>query len=248
MKERKKIMSGLDFGIAGKKAIVCASSKGLGFGCANALAAVGVNLVMCARGADRLAESANQLRKKHGVEITEVACDVTTEEGRAELLDAAGRVDILLIMLAARHQVISEIMANMDSRIGSQYADSFADSGGYRSNDRPEIWTDREYHLRFGKVAYSGAGCQMERGQRDRVLRRIARQVAQHNVTVNGLLPGQYNTDRIETIIANTAKTENISLAAAREMLEKTNPTKRLVKSMNLDLPVRGCAVRILAI
>ena len=47
-------MSGLDFGIAGKKAIVCASSKGLGFGCANALAAVGVNLVMCARGAERL--------------------------------------------------------------------------------------------------------------------------------------------------------------------------------------------------
>ena len=89
-------MSGLDFGIAGKKAIVCASSKGLGFGCANALAAVGVNLVMCARGADRLHESANQLRKKHGVEITEVACDVTTEEGRAKIIDAAGRVDILV--------------------------------------------------------------------------------------------------------------------------------------------------------
>ena len=56
----------------------------------------------------------------------------------------------------------------------------------------------------------------------------LARQVAQHNVTVNGLLPGQYNTDRIETIIANTAKNENISLAAARDMLEKRNPTKRL--------------------
>ena len=52
--------------------------------------------------------------------------------------------------------------------------------------------------------------------------------MAQHNVTVNGLLPGQYNTDRIETIIANTAKKENISLAAARDMLEKRNPTKRL--------------------
>ena len=50
----------------------------------------------CAYGVDRFAESANQLRKKHGVEITEVACDVTTEEGRAELLDAAGRVDILV--------------------------------------------------------------------------------------------------------------------------------------------------------
>jgi hypothetical protein len=94
--ERKQIMSGLDFGIVGKKAVVCASSRGLGFGCANALAAVGVNLVICARGAERLAESANQLRKKHGVEVTEVACDVTTEEGRAAILDAAGRVDILV--------------------------------------------------------------------------------------------------------------------------------------------------------
>ena len=71
-------MSGLDFGIAGRKAVVCASSKGLGFGCANALAAVGVNLVMCARGAERLHEAANQLRKKDGVEGTEIVCDVTT--------------------------------------------------------------------------------------------------------------------------------------------------------------------------
>ena len=56
----------------------------------------------------------------------------------------------------------------------------------------------------------------------------LARQVAQHNVTVNGLLPGQYNNDRIETIIANTEKKENISPAAAHAMLEKRNPTKRL--------------------
>ena len=101
-------MSGLDFGIAGKKAIVCASSKGLGFGCANALAAVGVNLVMCARGADRLHESANQLRKKHGVEITEVACDVTTEEGRAEILNVAGQVDILVNNAGGPPPAISE--------------------------------------------------------------------------------------------------------------------------------------------
>ena len=126
-------MSGLDFGIAGKKAIVCASSKGLGFGCANALAAVGVNIVMCAREADRLHESANQLRKKHGVEITEVACDVTTEEGRAEILDAAGRVDILVNNAGGpppeRFQRLDT--RYMDRRPRRQYADSFcADSSG----------------------------------------------------------------------------------------------------------------------
>ena len=65
------------------------------------------------------------------------------------------------------------------------------------------------------------------------------------NVTVNGLLPGQYNTDRIENIIANTAKTENLSLAAARDMLEKKNRLGVWVKYMNSDLPVHGSAVHI---
>ena len=65
----------------------------------------------------------------------------------------------------------------------------------------------------------------------------LARQVAQHNVTVNGILPGQYNTDRIENIIANTAKTENLSLAAARDMLEKEIRLGVWVKYMNSDLP-----------
>ena len=86
----------LDFGIAGKKAVVCASSKGLGFGCADALAATGVNLVMCARTAATLASAAQSIRDRHGVSVDEVACDITTEEGRAAVLDAAGHVDILV--------------------------------------------------------------------------------------------------------------------------------------------------------
>ena len=86
----------LDFGIAGKTAIVCASSKGLGYGCADALAAVGVNLVMNARTESTLAEAAESIRIKHGVSVTEVACDITTDEGRSAVLDAAGNVDILV--------------------------------------------------------------------------------------------------------------------------------------------------------
>ena len=86
----------LDFGIAGKTAIVCASSKGLGYGCADALAAVGVNLVMNARTESTLAEAAESIRSKHGVSVTEVACDITTDAGRTAVLDAAGEVDILV--------------------------------------------------------------------------------------------------------------------------------------------------------
>ena len=86
----------MDLGISGKKALVCASSKGLGRGCAEALAANGVNLVMNARGAEALEQAATDIRTAHGVEVVTVAADITTEAGRTEVLKAAGDVDILI--------------------------------------------------------------------------------------------------------------------------------------------------------
>tara|TARA_R110002111_G_scaffold147117_1_gene213845 strand:- start:136 stop:351 length:216 start_codon:yes stop_codon:yes gene_type:complete len=71
----------MDLGIKGKKALVCASSKGLGLGCAEALAAAGVNLVMNARGEEALEAAAARLRETYGVEIVTVAADVATPEG-----------------------------------------------------------------------------------------------------------------------------------------------------------------------
>ncbi|MGO1276487.1 MAG: SDR family NAD(P)-dependent oxidoreductase, partial [Corynebacterium variabile] len=85
----------MDLGIAGRWAMVCASSKGLGFGCADALAAEGVNLVVNARSAGPLGEAAEQLRR-HGVEAREVVGSVTDPSVRAALLDAAPQVDILV--------------------------------------------------------------------------------------------------------------------------------------------------------
>ena len=85
----------MDLGIAGRWAVVGASSKGLGFGCAAALANEGVNLVVNARGSDALAEAAVQLRRT-GVEVREVVGSVTEPEVRAELLDAAPQIDILV--------------------------------------------------------------------------------------------------------------------------------------------------------
>jgi 3-oxoacyl-[acyl-carrier protein] reductase len=86
----------MDLGIRGKRALVCASSKGLGYGCAAALAGAGVDLVINARGAAPLEAAAAQLRGDHGVAVTAVAADITTEAGRTEVLAAAGDADILV--------------------------------------------------------------------------------------------------------------------------------------------------------
>ncbi|MCB1350975.1 MAG: SDR family NAD(P)-dependent oxidoreductase, partial [Maritimibacter sp.] len=86
----------MDFGIRGKRALVCASSKGLGRGAAEALAGEGVDLVLNARGAAALEATAAEIRAAYGVEVKAVAADITTEEGRARVHAAAGPIDILV--------------------------------------------------------------------------------------------------------------------------------------------------------
>src|SRR5947207_3381026 len=86
----------MDLGIRGRKAIVCAGSKGLGKGCALALAPEGVELVLNARGAEALEATAAEIRQATGVRVTTLAADVTTEEGRVRLLSACSDPDILI--------------------------------------------------------------------------------------------------------------------------------------------------------
>ncbi|MEL6126993.1 MAG: SDR family NAD(P)-dependent oxidoreductase, partial [Pseudomonadota bacterium] len=86
----------MDLGIRGKRAIVCAGSKGLGRGCAEALAEAGVDLVINARTPGPLEATAEEIRARYQVQVATVACDITTAEGRAEVLAAAGTVDILV--------------------------------------------------------------------------------------------------------------------------------------------------------
>src|SRR6516225_8745794 len=85
----------MDLGIKGRKAIVCAASKGLGRGCAMALAREGVDVTICARGAEALNATAKALSAL-GVAVTPVVCDVTTEDGRKALLAACPQPDILI--------------------------------------------------------------------------------------------------------------------------------------------------------
>ena len=86
----------MDLGIKGKTAIVCAASKGLGKGCASALAQEGVDVTICARTADVLSATADEIRSQTGVKVTAIACDITTDAGRAEVLAACPNPDILV--------------------------------------------------------------------------------------------------------------------------------------------------------
>src|SRR5437763_15557414 len=86
----------MDMGIAGRTALVCAASKGLGRGCAEALAAEGVNLVITARTAQTLEATAASIRAQYGVDVQAVACDITTPEGHAAALAACPQPDILV--------------------------------------------------------------------------------------------------------------------------------------------------------
>jgi 3-oxoacyl-[acyl-carrier protein] reductase len=222
----------LDFGISGKTAVVCASSKGLGFGCADALAAVGVNLVMNARTAETLAGAADKIRTRHGVSVTEVASDITTPEGRTAVLDAAGQVDILV------NNAGGPPPGDFRDWTRETWIEAF-DANMLAAFDLIKAVVDPMIDRRFGRIVNITSGSVkspipilgLSNGARAALTgfcAGLARQVAQHNVTVNGLLPGQFNTDRIESLINNTAKNEGRSPEDVRATFEARNPAKRL--------------------
>lgn len=222
----------IDFGIAGKTALVCASSKGLGFGCAQALARAGVDIVMCARTAETLEAAAQVIRDETGVSVQAVACDITTKDGRNAALDTAGQIDILVNNAGgpppgnfrdwSRDDLMNAIEANMLTAF-----------------ELIKAVVDPMIERKFGRIVNITSGSVkspipalgLSNGARaglTGLVAGIAREVAAHNVTINGLLPGQFNTDRIETLIANSAKTQNISKPEMRQILEERNPAKRL--------------------
>ena len=222
----------LDFGIAGRKAVVCASSKGLGLGCAEALAKVGVNLVMCARTEDVLETAADMVRRKYDVTVDTVVCDITTDEGRSEVIDTAGHVDILVNNAGGpppgdfrdwkRDDWIKALDANMLTAI-----------------DLIQRVIDPMINQKFGRIVNITSGSVkspiaqlgMSNGARAGLTGFVAgtsRQVAKYNVTINNLLPGQFNTDRIESLIENRAKNESKTKAQIREIMENAVPAGRL--------------------
>jgi 3-oxoacyl-[acyl-carrier protein] reductase len=221
----------MDLGISGKRALVCASSKGLGLGCAEALAEAGVELVMNARGADALEASADAIRQAHGVAVTTVAADVTTEDGQAAVIEAAGAADILVTNAGGpppgmwsdwdRDDFIKALDANMLAPIALMKAlmPGMIDRGWGRVVNI----TSQSVRAPIAVLGLSNAARTGLTGY----VAGTARQVAQHGVNVNNLLPGIHATDRADALDGGVVKAEGISLEEARARRAATIPVRR---------------------
>ncbi len=221
----------MDLGLKGKTALVCASSKGLGLGCARALAEAGVDLVMNARGAEALAASAAAIREEFGVKVTEVAADVTSDEGRAAVLAAAGDVDILVTNAGGpppglwsdwdRDDFIKALDGNMLTPIALMKAllPGMMDRGWGRVVNI----TSQSVKAPIPQLGLSNAARTGLTGY----VAGTARQVAHSGVTINNLLPGIHDTDRAISLDGGVAKAQGISVEQARENRYATIPVRR---------------------
>lgn len=221
----------MDLGIAGKKALVCASSKGLGRGCAEALAAEGVSLVMNARGADALEAAAEAIRGAYGVDVVTVAADITDAAGRAEVLDAAGDLDILVTNAGGpppglwtdweREDFIQAIDANMLTPIALMKASL----PGMQSRGWGRVVNITSMSVK-SPIPQLGLSNSARAGLTGYVAG-TARQVAADGVIINNLLPGIHATDRAVALDGPVAEREGISLDEARARRSATIPAGR---------------------
>lgn len=200
----------MDLGIAGKTAIVCAASKGLGKGCARALAQEGVNLVINARNADELEATAEEIRKATGVKVTAVACDVTTPEGRAKTLAACPDPDILVTNAGGPprgdfrefgpEDWQRAVNANMITPI--ELIKATVDGMIARRFGRIVNITSVSVKLPIDELCLSNGA----RAGLTGFVAGLSRKTVRYNVTINNLLPGPFDTDRLRAGHAFLAK------------------------------------------
>ncbi len=225
----------MDLGLRGKRALVCGASKGLGFACADALAAEGVDVVIVARGTEALLDAAGRIRGAHGVRVEAVATDITTPEGRAEALLACQRLggspDILVTNAGGpppgnfrdwgREAWLAALDANMLTPIELIKAtvDPMIERG----------W-GRIVNITSGAVKAPIDVLGLSNGARSGLtgfVAGLAREVARHGVTVNNLLPGPFETDRLTKTLAAGATAAGISAEEHYERRRQGNPARR---------------------
>ena len=221
----------MELGISGRRALICGASRGLGFGCADALAAAGVEVVINARRADLLEAAAQDLRNRHGVAVTAIAADVTDPQGRAKVLAAAGTLDILVTNAGgpppglwsdwSRDDFVAALDANMLTPIALMQA--VLPGMMERGWGRVVNITSQSVKAPIPALGLSNAARTGLTG----FVAGTARQVAGHGVTINNLLPGIHATDRADSLDTGVARKEGIDIDEARRRRKATIPAGR---------------------
>jgi 3-oxoacyl-[acyl-carrier protein] reductase len=221
----------MDLGIKGKSALVCAASKGLGKGCAMALAREGVNLVITARGKEVLEATAAEIRKSTGAKVTAIAGDITTPDGRAQALAACPNPDILVNNAGgpppgdfrswSRDDWIKAIDANMLTPI--ELIKATVDGMIARKFGRIVNITSAAVRMPIPELGLSNGARTGLTG----FVAGLSRQTVQHNVTINALLPGPFDTDRLRGNMEFNAKKLGKTAAELAKQRAEANPAKR---------------------
>ena len=221
----------MDFGIRGKTALVCAASKGLGKGCAMALAREGVNLVITARGKEALEATAEEIRKATGVKVVAVAGDITTPEGRKQALEACPSPDILINNAGGpppgdfrnwnRDDWIKAIDANMLTPI--ELIKATVDGMIARKFGRIVNITSSAVKAPIPDLGLSNGA----RSGLTGFVAGLARKTVVHNVTINNLLPGRFWTDRLKSNNEFSAKQQGKTPEEVKQASEKAIPAGR---------------------
>ncbi len=221
----------MDLGIKGRRALVCASSKGLGRGCAEALAAEGVDLVLNARGDEALQATADALRNQFGVQVTAVAADVTSEAGQRAVLDAAGDVDILVTNAGGPPPGMwsdwtrEDFIAAFDANLLTPIAFIKALLPGMTARGWGRIVNITSVAVK-APIPVLGLSNTARSGLTGYVAG-VSRQVAGTGVTINNLLPGLHDTDRLAMLDKVDAAARGITLEEARAARIGTIPAGR---------------------
>jgi 3-oxoacyl-[acyl-carrier protein] reductase len=221
----------VDLGIAGKSALVCAASKGLGRGCAEALAREGVKVTICARTDAVVKQAADEIGAATGTPVRWVACDITTPEGRTRALAACPQPDILINNAGGpppgdfrdwdRDAWLRALDANMLTPI-----------------ELIKATVDGMIDRRFGRIVNITSSAVkapidvlgLSNGARSGLtgfVAGLARKVARHGVTINNLLPGSFDTDRLRGNMKLRAQTAGKPLEEIVRAAQDANPSGR---------------------
>jgi 3-oxoacyl-[acyl-carrier protein] reductase len=221
----------MDLGISGRKAIVCASSRGLGKACARALAEAGCEVVINGRDQKKLDATAAELAGQTGGKIVAIAADVGTPEGQKALLAACPAPDILInnnsgppmrdFRELTRAQMIDGVIANMIVAI--ELIQKVIEPMSERK-------FGRIVNITSGSVKMPLAGLDLSSGARAGLtafLAGVARTVADKNITINNILPGAFDTDRLRGVLSKTAESKGKSVTQVAADRIATIPARR---------------------